>query len=53
VQKREPVLVGYGEWKVENYHDFNPTASQLLEGTEVAVLLISGEPPARRSSTRS
>lgn len=47
VQKREPVLVGYGEWKVEDYQYFNPTATQLLEGTEVAVFLISGEPPGK------
>jgi hypothetical protein len=45
VQKRAPVLVGYGEWKVEDYHYFNPTATQLLEGTEVMTFLTSGEPP--------
>jgi hypothetical protein len=47
VQKRPPVLVGYGEWRIEDYHVFNPTATQLLEGTEVMTILTSGEPPAR------
>lgn len=45
VQKRAPVPVGYGEWKIEDYHYFNPTATQLLEGTEVMTFLTSGEPP--------
>jgi hypothetical protein len=45
VQKREPVLVGYGEWKIEDYHYFDPTPTQLLEGTEVVTFLTSGEPP--------
>jgi hypothetical protein len=47
VQKREPVLVGYGEWKIEEYHYFNPSATQLLEGTEVMTFVTSGEPPDR------
>jgi hypothetical protein len=45
VQKRAPVLVGYGDWKIEEYHYFDPTPTQLLEGTEVVVFVTSGEPP--------
>jgi hypothetical protein len=45
VQKRPPVLAGYGEWKIEDYHYFDPTAAQLIEGTEVMTFLISGELP--------
>lgn len=44
VQRREPVLVGFGEWKVEEIHYFNPSPTQLLKGTEVVVFVTSGEP---------
>jgi hypothetical protein len=47
VEKRPPVLVGFGEWKIEDYRYFSPTATQLLEGTEVMTVVTSGEPPDR------
>ena len=49
VQKRAPVLVGYGEWKIEEFDYFNPTITQLLEGTEVMTFVTSGEPPGKEA----
>jgi hypothetical protein len=39
------MIVGYREWRIEEYHYFSPSASQLLNGAEVAVFVTSGEPP--------